>query len=186
MKSTDNILAYKTADKMNVQANIAHMQQHLDVIPFLDEVVSKIDTKNQEFIKVSIEMGRIIGKTNLVKTTPDDEIVYAIRTGRRILTRFVKNRQGDDCSTVCIILKKLDGIRYKLLTAYIGRLGEKEAGDHSIQTEEEYATCKGFWDHHALTWDETVDVTYIAFPGVEPKLPQPIRRLRNELSMADD
>lgn len=183
MKCTDNILSYKSSDGMNVQANIAHMQQHLDSLPFIQEALDKIDTKNQEFIKVEIDLGRVIGTTTLVKTTDSDEIVFAIRNDRRILSRFVKNREGQPCQTIVIILRKLEGIRYKLLTAYIGRLAEKEAGDHSIMTESEYATCKAFWNQHAMLWDESA-VKYIAFAGVEEKLPKPIYELRKKILQA--
>lgn len=183
MKCTDNILTYKSSDGMNVQANIAHMQQHLDSIPFIQEALDKINTKNQEFVKVEIDLGRVIGTTTLVKTTDSDEIVFAIRNDRRILSRFVKNREGQPCQTIVIILRKLEGIRYKLLTAYIGRLAEKEAGDHSIMTESEYATCKAFWNEHALLWDES-SVKYIAFPGEEEKLPKPIYELRKQMAQA--
>jgi hypothetical protein len=171
------LVEYKTADKIVVQVNLNHMSQHPDVLQYLEEVISKVHANEQEVVKCMIDLGRPLGYKTCVETNESDEIVYAIREGRRILTRFVKNREPILCNKVTIVLKKLDHTRYAVLTAYIGEVAEKEAGDHSIKTEEEYTKCKNFWDNHALIWG-SCEIKYIAFKGVEPKLPRPIYDLR--------
>lgn len=141
----------KTADGVVVDVPVSHLKQHSDVLEHLGLVVSGITTGNQSIIKEEIDMGRVIGTTDCVETHRFDDIVYAKREGRPWPTRFVLDREPEPCSHITVVMKR-DGERYKLLTAYIGRMAEKEPDDMSIRCNHEYMRAKHYWDSHALVW----------------------------------
>lgn len=144
-------MAYlKTKDNQTVRINMEHLQQHRNVLFHLMDALMKIDTCNQKFIRIAVDLGRPLGRSDCVATNESDEIVYAQRKGRPILSRFVKNRVGGPCSLVTVIMVKKGNV-YQLLTAYIGDLAEREPSDSSIRTKSDYEASVAFWKHHALT-----------------------------------
>lgn len=82
-----------------------------------------------------------------VATHPGDQIVYAQRVGRAGLTRFVKNRAAEHCSSFVVVLKAGDGGEFVCMTAYVGHRAEPEPWDE-MATEKSVA----FWSSHALLW----------------------------------
>jgi hypothetical protein len=141
----------KSADGVVVDIPVSHLKQHSDVLEHLGLVISGITTGNQSVIKEEIDMGRVIGTTDCVKTDRFDDIVYAQREGRPWTTRFVLDREPEPCSHITVVMKR-NGDQYKLLTAYIGRMAEKEPDDLSIRDNHEYMRAKHYWDSHALVW----------------------------------
>lgn len=140
-----------TADGIRVDVPMAHMKQHSDVLTHLDAAVRTIRVGQNNFIKTEIDFGIIIGTTDCVETSQYDDIVYATREGRPWQSRFAMNRKPQPCSHVTVVLKKV-GESYRLLTAYIGRLAEREPDDISIRDDSEYMRAKHFWSNHALVW----------------------------------
>ena len=75
------------------------------------------------------------------------------------MTRFVKSRTPEPCSSVVVILKKADrqpGV-YVLITAFIGRKAEPEPWDQrsfSQQSDpaEAERLSREFWAANALVW----------------------------------
>lgn len=141
----------KSADGVEIIIDMEHMQVHANVLSLLDEVIPNLTVGHQAFIKTDIDMGRVVGVTDCVETTKWDDIVFAKRTGRPGKTRFVKNRERPECNHVTVVMKRV-GNKLKLLTAFIGRLAEREPFDMSIRSDAEYARSKSFWDKHALVW----------------------------------
>jgi hypothetical protein len=133
---------------------------HEDVELILSEAFLKIDSNDREFIVEEIEMGRIIGSTTCVKTKSKDQIFYAQRPNRNGLTRFVKNRKSELCSTVVVILKKIDDedYDYVLITSFIGAIAEVEPWD-SRATQKSF----NFWAERALVMDNSNEI----IPGTE-------------------
>ena len=78
-----------------------------------------------------------------------DEIVYAQRVGRTGLTRFVKNRSLEPCSTLFVLLMRDKGGAplYVCLTAFIGRRAELEPWDPRATP-----ASREFWSREALIW----------------------------------
>jgi len=123
---------------------------HGDVIDLLPEVFAKITTVDREIVIEEIDLGRIVGKRVCVETDGTDEIVFARRHRRKGLTRFVKGREPEDCSTVAIVLKRDEySDTYVCLTAYVGAHSEPEPWDRHATLESE-----SFWQTHALIWDD--------------------------------
>lgn len=147
-----------TKDGHKVYYSRYHLKVHADVIEHLQEAVSKIDSKDEPFIKVAVDFNKNIGFTTCVKVHKNDEFRYAKRLGRKYPTRFVLNREPVPCSTVTVIMKRTpysENYGYSLLTAYVGGLATKEVHDPKLEYEEAHEANE-FWSTHALIWDETI------------------------------
>lgn len=83
-----------------------HMQAHLDVLPFLEEAIRLVYLSDDKIQKVVVDFGRIVGKTTCVTINENDEIYYAFRQGRKWKSKMVKNREPEECSTMCLVIKK--------------------------------------------------------------------------------
>ncbi len=92
-------------------------------------------------------LGRMVGLTDLVETTAEDEIVFAKRKNREIYTRFTKSQKPQPCTTVTIFLNKIDDKTYELWSAWIGFIGPAFPGDAN-----ETADSLPYWSKHALVW----------------------------------
>lgn len=119
---------------------------HAGVRELLAEALARVET-TAAFHKEAVDFGRIVGETTCVATSGDDEVVYAQRPKRAGLTRFVKNRQAEPCSSVVVILKRIEEWDYLLITTFIGNLSESEPWDRNA-TEKSVE----FWNTHALIW----------------------------------
>lgn len=144
-----------------------------EVRNILPEVLSKIQSQKNGskeasptlkndggFFTVEVDLGRNVGKTNCVKTSTDDKILYARRivNGKALnrLSRFVKNRQTEDSSKVTVVLKETKpSEEYVIITAYIGVQAAPEPGDYNEKPE-----SSEFWKNHALIYGafEVVDI----------------------------
>ena len=134
---------------------------HNNVASLLPLALKKIDSNNRDFIREEVEMGRIIGTTICVKTDENDDIIYAKRPKRFGHTRFVKNRKPADCSTIVIILKKVENHEYIVITSFIGALSEPEPWDRNTTPE-----SLKFWSKHALIFEQEEEI----IPGTETKI----------------
>jgi len=122
---------------------------HPSVAAVLPAALARVDSNGRSFLIEEVDSGRPIGETTCLPTGPGDEIVYARRPKRSGLTRFVKGRVPEPCSSVVIILKTADGElgAYVLLTAFIGHKPEPEPWDRNAT-----ANSRSFWRTHALVW----------------------------------
>lgn len=141
----------KSADGYEIHIDKAHMQQHQTVLPLLEEVIPNLTIGEQKVLKTEIDMGRVVGVTDCVPTTQWDDIVFAQRVGRPGKTRFTTNRKQPECNHITVVIRRF-GEKIKLLTAYIGRVAEREPFDPSIRSGAELMRSKHFWDNHALVW----------------------------------
>lgn len=131
---------------------------HESVLPILGEALSRIHLKNEPFVVRQVDFDRIVGQKTCVATSDQDEILYAQRAQRAGLSRFVKNRDAEDTSSVVVILKKADkaGNTYVLITAFIGTTAPPEPWDRNATPE-----SRIFWLTHALVWgtEEVIEGT---------------------------
>ncbi len=128
----------------------SHLRDHPTVLPLIDEVLGRIDSHDRDVIVEEVDLGRVVGKNIRVKTTGADEIVYARRPGRAGHTRFVKNRAPEPCSSVVVILDRLETGDYVIITAFIGSRCPAEPWDEKWADE----TSLPYWRNHALVWGE--------------------------------
>lgn len=120
---------------------------HASVKGILPEALAKI-AGGRRFLVQELDFGRVIGESSCVPTGWRDTIVYALRPKRQGMTRFVKNRQPEPCSTAVVILKR-DNYEsyYVLITAFIGHESGPEPWDPRATKED-----RKFWENHALVW----------------------------------
>jgi hypothetical protein len=126
----------------------SHVHDNPELEKYLTTALGKIVSNNQNFIEGEVDFGETIGLSRCVTTLPTDEIIFAMRIGRKGYTRFVKHRDPEPTSKLTIILtkdKQTNG--YFVLTTYIGSRSELEPWDYR-------ATDKAleFWKHHALVY----------------------------------
>lgn len=133
------------------------------------EALKKIELPaDGEFVKAIIDMKKVIGVDHLVKTTPEDEIIYLKRDNRPGFSRMVLNRKADETQFVTAILcinndptdhDFLPGTEGKwvLVTLFEGDPGEKEPWDRAFAKSDEnpevakaLAKAWAFWATHAL------------------------------------
>jgi hypothetical protein len=151
----DETLKIKTHGKV-FYAKESHFHQHPEVFRYLTEALNMLLDKGaldnlQGTLKTSVDFAEPIGTTDCIPTEPEDEIFYAQRRGRKTFTRFVKNKQAPECSTLTMVLAQGNKPnRINVITAYIGYQAEREPLDNSIKTQEEFARCVEFWKNHAL------------------------------------
>lgn len=149
----------KNGRKVGVPAStLEHMMAHSDVDwDIVAEAISKI-RYNNGFHKESVELGRVIGKTQCVEVTDDDEIIMLKRKNRKGPTPFVLNREAKDTSKVVIIIR--EGHHGPvLLTSWYGDLAPMEPWDARRKlkagqcSEEDVKESDIFWSNHALVLD---------------------------------
>ena len=121
---------------------------HIDLDEFLPNIINKISNSDIDYIEKEFAFPNIIGKSNCVQTDVFDKIVYAKRKGRNGNSRFVLNRNPEDCKTIFAAFKK-NGNNYSIMTIFIGKKAGKEPWDKNA-TESD----KIFWENHALIYNQ--------------------------------
>ncbi len=101
-----------------------------------------------EIIEYEYEFPFEIGKTNCIKTTFENKIIYAIRKGRIGHTRFVMDSAPIGCKHVFLVLKKIEE-GYLILTIFIGKKAAREPWDEQANLED-----LEFWQNNALIFNQ--------------------------------
>lgn len=122
-----------------------HLLETPNLIELVQEAIPGIGVTDQEEVISEYEFGRVVGTTNLVETTSEDEIVYAKRKGRDTISRFVKNKQPTPCSSIVVVLRKGE-LGYYLWTAMCAKLLPDDAWDPTSE----------FSQTHAIVYDENL------------------------------
>lgn len=141
--------------------NRVNSHLHSGIEPILGRIAEQIHCQDRVFIQQEISFDAVIGKNILVRLNAGDEIVYAVRKGRTGYTKFVLNREPEECRTVAIVLKGVES-GYLIMTAYIGELSGFKFWD-----EDATAYSLSIWDNHALIYGHE-DVYENTFTEVSP------------------
>lgn len=119
----------------------------------------KFNSLNKNFEVINIEFkNKNIGYCSLIKTTQNDEIVYAKRLNRNIYTRFIKDKKPKLTNRMMVILNRnrKKPNEYYLITMFPGDKSFKEPEDLNIKTKEELIECLEFWENYALIYDKSI------------------------------
>jgi hypothetical protein len=100
-----------------------------------------------DVVYVEVDLGRPLGKSDLVATDENDEIIYAKRVNRDTFTRFVKNRKQLEDSRIAVVLHKTDD-EYRLFSTWIGPATPPFPRENPKHDQESIE----FWKKHALVW----------------------------------
>lgn len=101
-----------------------------------------------ENVHIEHDMGRSIGRSELVATADTDTVFYARQTKAAGFTRFVKNRQADSTSYITIKLTRDDDGEYELVSIWIGK-DFPETPDHVEATK----ASTSYWSSHAVIYN---------------------------------
>lgn len=130
-----------------------HLQAHPEVLGLLPEALGRLDLPQGAFLVAGIEMGRIVGRSGAIETTPirpDEPAMFAQRIGRRKPSRVVVGVLGPECSVVTVVARpSRDPGVYLLVTAFIGSPAPKEPWDNFSSPDEAQAALD-FWSRFAL------------------------------------
>jgi hypothetical protein len=147
------IVPRKTAD---------HLRAHPEVVEHLGDAIARVQLPDGgAFLRVAVEMGRLVGPSGLVETAPiavNELALFAHRIGRDFASRVVVGEQGPEVSTIAVLAfaDKADFSTYVLITAFVGDLAPREPWDPNFESETERTEALEFWSSHALVWDSDV------------------------------
>lgn len=129
----------------------SHIHFEFDgVKEYIEQTLQNIDPQQEVFFNCSHDFGEVIGDSICVSTETGDEIVYAQRTGRDGLTRFVKNKAPRPTSVFTVALKRDQSVeeeQYILISAHAGERAPAEPWAKHVNED-----SVSFWDSHALVW----------------------------------
>ena len=131
----------------------SHTSTHFNDNHTLKDLVTELLTQRKlesDNIGEAVEMGKVIGKSDVVGVDPDDEIVYAMRLKREDqgYVPFVKNRFSEPCSLISIYLERLNPDEYELKSAWIGKYDSPKFP----QMENAISESIPYWKKHAFVW----------------------------------
>lgn len=166
-------------------AHRSHASTHLadsdsDLWSLTQEAVRKT-TVTAEDVEVQVNMGRVVGRMDLVETNPDEPRIYAMRPGRNLYVPFVERTERPEARSIVLVLKWLSVAelraespeprlfalellkrpQYDLFSTFIGVKSPGLPGG-PYETEE----SRAFWMRHALVRgsQQIVDV----YDGIPP------------------
>ena len=132
-----------------IDSRLSHV--HGDLKKRLQTIIGRIRCGHRNYFYETVIFKDIIGKSNCVTVSWEDEIVYAKREGRNKYSKFVKNRDGEPTNSVSIFLMRKQEF-YIIKSCYYGNLKESDPSNEGI---EGYET---FWLNHALVFgSEPID-----------------------------
>lgn len=141
----------KNGKLVYVDLEHSHVAAHLADTPYLLALVRELIPRlrpQKPNVYLHKDMGRIVGTSNLVKTTSEDKIIYAKRLNHDNYTRFVLHRKAEPSSFVTIALQEDATGNYALWSAWIGKKAPQFPGD-PLETR----MSRSFWKTHALVWN---------------------------------
>lgn len=122
-----------------------HLKDHPELFEYMQEILPSYEV-TEDLIRFETDLGRIVGKLDLISTTQGDDVFYAKRPNREKYTRFVRGKDLEPTTFVTIELQKKDGGEYEVFTAYIGRL----TPSFPVGKDDPNEKNREFWSNHAL------------------------------------
>lgn len=132
-------------DRDNSHAS-THMKDRPELHDYAVNIISSLELTQP--IRQEFNMGFVVGKSDLVKTTENSDIFYAKRKNRTTYIPFVRGVERDDTQIITIDIREKDGIYY-LYTIYVGENTPSLPG-----SDGEEPNSKEFWNSHALVYSK--------------------------------
>lgn len=139
-----------------------HLIAHPNVGEHLHAAIGKIHFPViRRKIEAEIDMGHVVGRSGVVRTTPlqiGERALFSLRANRKMPSRVVNAGElGDETSTIVVVARpSLIENQYDLVTSWIGGLARKEPWDGSIVERNEFQECLKFWNATSLVYDPAV------------------------------
>jgi hypothetical protein len=122
-----------------------HLKDHPELFEYMKEILLTYEAQGN-VVRFETDMGRVIGKMDLVETVDSDDIFYAKRPNRDKYTRFVRGKKSEPTHFVTIELRKTGDTAYDVFTVFIGRLSPPFPFGKNDPNE----TYRAFWKNRAL------------------------------------
>lgn len=131
----------------------SHTATHFDDAPTLRAITIEVLSKmllEGSVVATDIDMGRIIGNSDVVETDETDDLVYAMRRNREDqgYVPFTKSRMPQPCSLISVHLTAKDAETYELASTWIGQYESPMFPQMDTATAESVP----FWSNHAFVW----------------------------------
>lgn len=103
-----------------------------------------------DLVAKDIDMGKIIGNSDVVKIDQTDDVIYAMRKNRNDqgYVPFTKSRTSEPSSLISMYLTKIDSETYLLASAWIGSYELPKFPQMKDATSESIP----YWTNHAFVW----------------------------------
>lgn len=131
----------------------SHTATHFNDDPTLrtitEELLASMSLEG-ELIAKDVEMGRVIGNSDVVEIDDHDEVIYALRKNREDqgYVPFTKSRKPLPSTKISIHLVKKDNETYALSSVWIGEYESPAFPQMSSATAESIP----YWNKHAFVW----------------------------------
>ena len=134
-----------------------HLKNHPELFEYLKEILSQYEVK-EDGIRFETNLGKEVGKSDLVETKEGDEVFYAKRPNRDKYTRFVRGKDAEPTTFVTIELRKKNETEYDVYTVFIGGTVPTFPTDKNDANE----VAREYWKHHALVAGNQTYITETA------------------------
>ncbi len=128
-----------------------HLQDTAQLKSLVVEVIGGMDL-NGQVVARHVDMGRIVGTSDVVDVDETDKIIYAVRKNRQDdgLVPFTKTRKAQPCQYVTVqLVPQADG-SYKLSSAWIGTFDEDD--EPFPQSSRATKRSVEYWQRFAFVW----------------------------------
>lgn len=154
MKKDEELLCKSANGKRVVFDPVnSHTATHFKDAPKLRELAEELLSNMSlegDLIANDVDMGKIVGKSDVVRVDDTDEIVYAIRKSREDqgYVPFTKSRSPQPSSLISTYLVKQDAETYELSSVWIGEY------ESPMFPQMDNATAESipYWSNHAFAW----------------------------------
>lgn len=131
----------------------SHTATHFKDAPKLRGLVEQLLSEMVlvgDLIAKNVDMGEIIGSSDVVEIDGSDEVVYAMRKSREDqgYVPFTKSRSPQPSQLVSIYLVRKESDTYELLSAWIGEFESPAFPQMPNAT----ANSIPYWEAHAFVW----------------------------------
>jgi hypothetical protein len=143
----DSGVGYKVYVNLISSSAGQYASRHPQVINLMKEALASTKLKDAVIV-VEKDMGRVIGNTDIVKTTDKDTIYYAQPVKQTVFTRIARNRYPAPSRKLTMHLKQDKAGNYEIINTWIGPSSPPFPGH-----VDEKANSKTYWQNHALVQD---------------------------------
>jgi hypothetical protein len=129
----------------------SHAATHIADTPGLEVLAKEVTHMTElagEYMLFHTDLGRTVGKSDLVDIEPGDEIVYAKRLNRDTYTVFNMSKSPRPSSLVTTAYERHADGSYELVSTWIGPSDSPSFPGDKRETQD----SKEFWSKHALAW----------------------------------
>ncbi len=146
----------ETNDEYDIYVNLIsssaghYLSRRPHVIALVKELLSENKLEGKKVV-LERDLGRDIGKTDVVVTSDADSIYYAQPLKSEVYSRFAKNRYAQPSSLLTVIVVRDSYGNYEVADTWIGANHPAFPGDANATTD-----SKVYWETHALVQDAQV------------------------------